>query len=112
MFKDIFSQKKISDSENLNATSGELKNVIFISGVPGSGKTLLAESMVRSMNEIAKVPGDWVCVGTPLEQKVKFSPSKLFSRLVAATGSASNYVVPIPGYHQLKKVLYHFKGQN
>lgn len=64
------------------------------------------------MNEVSKVAGDWVCVKSPFSSKIKFSPSKLFARLqeIKCDG-VKNYVVPIPGYHHLKKVVYHFKGQ-
>lgn len=49
---------------------------------------------------------------SPFSAKMKFSPSKLLTRLQEAKNeSVNNYVVPIPGYHHLKKVIYHFKGQ-
>lgn len=50
VFSDVFEKEPVSKESDSDEQTTALKNVIFISGIPGSGKTLLAESLVRSMN--------------------------------------------------------------
>ncbi len=96
--------------------AGERANVIIVSGIPGSGKSKLAESLTK---QLLAEGLQAVCFKTPgpVSETVRFSTSKFIQQLLSfkETAPRKNPSLPLvlvavlPSYNHLKKVIFELK---